>query len=152
MENAHEKLPHIGRLARYPYFAMMAEGHQRLLDAGFEALDASYSIIFQFIGDGSRMTDLASKGQTTKQNIKYLVDQLEEKGYVKRRQDANDKRAHIYYLTDKGHKYRNAGLKINNDIEEEWAAELGKKNMVTLKKLLFHLAGIIERKRKKLGS
>jgi DNA-binding MarR family transcriptional regulator len=141
-----ENLPHIGKLARSPYLAMMAEGHRRLAKAGFESLDASYSFVFQFIGQGSRITDIAKKANTQKQNIKYLIDQLEKIGYVIGEDDKSDKRARIYKLTDRGTAYRNKGLKINLEIEQEWALAIGKDKMLKIKELLFDLDKVIEEK------
>jgi len=146
MKNQKEELPHIGRLARYPYFGMMAEGHKRLAAEGFDLLDPSYSIVFQFIGDGARITDIAKKANSSKQNVKYLMDNMEDKGLIKGEADPVDKRAWIYMLTAKGLQYRTRGLEINREIEKEWATALGKDNMARLKDLLYKLSQVIEGK------
>ena len=135
---------HMGRLARYPYFAMMVEGERRMKALGLDELNPSYSIVFQFIGDGNRVTDMAISANTTKQNMKYLVDVLEKKGYVKRESDLTDGRAWIYKLSMKGKNYRKKGLAIIGEIEREWEAELGVRNYKLMKKLLQQLCSVIE--------
>ncbi|SFF40546.1 MarR family winged helix-turn-helix transcriptional regulator [Thermoflexibacter ruber] len=137
---------HIGRLVRNIYHAVLDESDKQLKAKGYPELDSSYSVVFQYIGEGARATEIASKGRTSKQNIKYLLDMMEKKGYVKRKQDLTDGRAWIFELTQLGKEYRNEGLKIIAEIEKQWAKALGKNEYIQLKKYLTVLNQIIEQK------
>ena len=127
-----ENKEHIGRLVRNIYNAVSDESHKVLSQKGYPDLDGSYSIVFQHIGDGARATDIAAKGRTSKQNVKYLLEVLEEKGLVRRKQDSTDGRAWIFELTRKGHDYRNDGLKVIAELEKKWADAIGEKKYVQL--------------------
>lgn len=126
MATIKDNYEHIGRLVRNIYNAVSDESHKVLSQKGHPELDGSYSIIFQHIGTGARATDIATKGRSSKQNVKYLLEALEKKGLVKRKQDATDGRAWIFELTSKGHDYRNAGLQIIADLEKRWSEAIGK--------------------------
>lgn len=125
---------HIGRLTRNIYFAVSEVSHNELTKLGYPELDSSYSIVFQNIGTGARATEIATKGKTTKQNVKYLLENLEEKGFVQRRQDPTDGRAWIFELTPKGFEYRKKGLEIIANLEKKWANQIGIERYERLKK------------------
>jgi DNA-binding MarR family transcriptional regulator len=132
-------LPHIGRLARTPYLEMMNKVYERLHELGFTDMNSYYSVVFQFIGDGARMTDMAKKASMTKQNMKYLLEHLENMGYVERFEDKTDRRAVLFRLTGKGISYRDKAYEVIADVELQWANEIGIENMIQLKKLLAQL-------------
>jgi DNA-binding MarR family transcriptional regulator len=55
----------------------------------------------------------------------YLVDHLERHGYVERRNAANDRRAALICLAERGWAQVRAALAIIADIEDEWTRTLG---------------------------
>jgi DNA-binding MarR family transcriptional regulator len=75
----------------------------------------------------------------TKQSMGYLVDYLEEHGYVERRADPSDRRASLIFLTDRGWAEVREALSIIAAIEAEWARRLGKRRMEQLRELLSEL-------------
>lgn len=81
----------------------------------------------------------ASRAQLTKQTMGYLVDYLEERGYVKRRPDPGDKRAKIVRLTDEGRELVGVARESMGRIEARWAELLGKERMEQLRELLKEL-------------
>lgn len=48
--------------------------------------------------------ELAGKFALSKSTLTYVLDSLEKKGLVERRQDKNDRRSYFVYLTQKGKK------------------------------------------------
>lgn len=134
---------HIGRLVRNIYLKIMEEPHQRLTELGFDELNGSYSIIFQNIGNGARPSEIAAKAQTTKQNVKYLLEVMEQKGFVRRKNDDQDGRAWLFKLTDKGALYQKKGLQIIESIEKEWAKKMGVEKYNRMKHDLMILNEII---------
>ena len=136
-------LPHIGRLARTPYIEMMNKVYERLHELGFTGMNSYYSVVFQFIGEGARMTDMAKKASMTKQNMKYLLEQLQNMGYVERFEDKTDRRAVLFRLTQKGISYRDKAYEVIGEVELQWANKIGIENMIQLKKLLVQLNDVI---------
>jgi DNA-binding MarR family transcriptional regulator len=74
--------------------------------------------------------------EITKQSMSYLVDYLEQRGYLERRPDPSDRRAALISLTDRGWEQVRASLRIIATIEEEWASGLGQPRMQQLRELL----------------
>ncbi len=136
-------MPHVARLARAPYTEMMRKVYERLQAMGFPDANPSYSIVYQLIGNGARLTDMAKGANLPKQNMKYLVEQLEKLGYVKRFEDETDRRAVLFRLTEKGISFRDTAYTVIAQVEQEWANGMGKQKMIELKKLLMQLNEVI---------
>ena len=59
--------------------------------------------IFQNLGpDGARIGELAERAKLTNQSVGYLVDYLEQHGYVERRPDPTNRQATLVCLTERG--------------------------------------------------
>jgi len=132
-------LPHIGRLARLPYIEMMRIQYQKMGELGLTELNQTHSVIFQTIGEGARLTQMAKKANLSKQNIKHLINSMEKLGFVESTQDPTDGRAIIYRLTTKGVNWRDQAYDIIGSIENKWAESIGVEKMIELKKLLIIL-------------
>jgi DNA-binding MarR family transcriptional regulator len=61
----------------------------------------------------------------TKQSMSALVYQLEESGYLKRKNDRRDARAVLFTLTTKGQTLRTKAQQINFEFEKKWEQVLG---------------------------
>jgi DNA-binding MarR family transcriptional regulator len=132
--------PNIGILLRDPVQEVVRRVSAGLVAAGFDDLRPAHTTVFQHIeADGSRLTDLAERAQITKQSMGYLVDYLEERGYLERRPDPRDRRAALICLTDRGWKQIRVALAIIASVEEEWEAKLGAQRMRQLRTLLTDL-------------
>src|SRR5213083_2923538 len=111
--------PNIGTLLRSPFQEVVNRVISGLADAGFEDIRPAHTAVFQHIeADGSRLTDLAQRAQITKQSMGYLVDYLEQRGYVERRPDPTDSRVTLICLTDRGWDQIRAALSIIAAIED----------------------------------
>jgi len=111
-----------------------------LAEAGFDDLRPAHTAVFQHIeAGGSRLTDLAERAQITKQSMGYLVDYLEQRGYLERRPDPSDRRAALICLTDRGWAQIHAALATIATLEQEWTHALGKQRMQQLRQLLTEL-------------
>src|SRR5438270_7665150 len=113
----HER-PNLGILLRDPFQEVVRRVSVGLAEAGFDDLRQAHTAVFQHIApDGSRLTDLAERAQITKQSMGYLVDYLEQRGYLERRPDPSDRRAALVCLTDRGWAQINAALAIIRTVE-----------------------------------
>jgi DNA-binding MarR family transcriptional regulator len=132
--------PNIGILFRDLGQEVVRRVTAGLADAGFDDIRPAHTAVFQHIeGDGSRLTDLAERAQITKQSMGYLVDYLEERGYLERRPDPNDRRVALICLTDRGWEQIRAALAIIASVENEWTRRLGKARMEQLRGALDEL-------------
>ena len=122
--------------------------HQRLAAAGYGDIRPHHGAVFGHLDPGGmRLTELAERAQTTKQLMSYLVDSLEERGYVERVPDPSDRRAKLVRFTARGLEAARAGSAIIYGIEEEWAHRVGEQHMRHLRSLLEHLARVIAQQR-----
>lgn len=82
--------------------------------------------------------------QITKQTAGYLVDQLENDGYVCRIPDPTDSRAKLIVIADRGRQARLVARKVQETIELEWANHLGEKASADLLSALTRLREITD--------
>ena len=135
----------IGVLLRTPNHAVISRIHSGLAHRGFDDLHPAHLTVFQNIeAEGSRTTKLAAKAQMTKQSMGYLVDYLEAHGYVRREPDPEDGRAKLVRMTERGWQVMDAAFAIVDELEAEWAAELGEERFQQLRDALGALFEIVE--------
>lgn len=85
---------------------------------------------------GSRLTDLARRAGMTPQAMGELVDELEDLGYVERRQDPADRRAKLITLTAQGRAAVEAGKETIVGLEERLTEILGERGHRQLRRML----------------
>lgn len=137
---SRDERPNVGILLRGPFQEIVRRIAQGLAEAGFDDIRPAHTTVFQHIkAEGSRLSELAEGAQITKQSMGYLVDYLEEHGYVERRADPSDRRASLIFLTERGWAEVREALRIIAAIEQDWARQLGKQRMEQLRELLTEL-------------
>jgi DNA-binding MarR family transcriptional regulator len=140
-------------LLRIPFQMMVNELHSRLTKLGYSDSPAAHTIISALLGtEGMRMSELAARTQTTKQVMNYLVNAVEESGYVERVPDPSDGRAKIVRLTASGLKAASDARDILFSIEREWSALYGEQEMGELRAHLERLVSIIGQRAKPAAS
>ena len=135
----------LAQLLRIPFQALVTELHERLAAAGFGDIRPIHTLIFAFVSsEGIRLHELVERMQSTKQNVNYLVNALEGMGYVERVPDPVDGRGKIVRLTKRGEANSLAGSTIIQNIEQEWADQLGEETMTQLRALLEQLVVMVQ--------
>ena len=129
----------LGALLRDPEMWIQARIQARMEAAGFGDMRPAHGKVFQFIGNGCRVTDLAERALITKQSMAELVAHLEARGYVERIPDPVDRRAKMIRLTKRGKSTLPVALATIREVEQEWEAILGRKRMALLRQLLIDL-------------
>lgn len=139
----------IGALLRVPFLTVVDCIYNGLIEAGFDDIPRAHLAVFRHIDEttGSRLIDLAEEAQISKQSMDYLVDYLEEHGYVVRVADAHDKRAKRIQLTERGQEVMRKAREITRGVEQEWATELGPERMSQLMSILKDLIALLEEQR-----
>src|SRR4051812_39605601 len=95
--------PLIGALLRMPLDVVQRRILERLQAHGFSDLVTAHFAVLRYPGPiGQRPVELAAEAGVSKQAMNYLLGQLEERGYVERRDDPDDVRSKRVYLTDRG--------------------------------------------------
>jgi DNA-binding MarR family transcriptional regulator len=134
----------IGLLLYLPYRAMENRVIDALREAGVELTVAQMKIAQRIGPDGTRLTDLAAQAQVTKQSAGFLVDQLEQQGYVERVPDPTDARARLVRFSTRGERMLPTAAAAVTEVEQEWAQFLGAERMDALREILTDLRTITD--------
>jgi DNA-binding MarR family transcriptional regulator len=135
----------IGLLLYLPYRFLENRVFTALAQAGYGDVTPAQARIFQRIGPaGTRLTELAEAAQVTKQTAGFLVDQLENAGYVERTPDPTDARARLVRITTRGAATIPISQAAIAAIEQEWANHLGEQRMAQLREALTRLREITD--------
>jgi len=103
----------------------------------FDDVRPAHMAIFQNLGpEGARIGELAERAKLTNQSVGYLVDYLEEHGYVERRPDPTNRRATLVCFTDRGWDEADACAKILGRLDEELTQRMGAERLEQLQALL----------------
>jgi DNA-binding MarR family transcriptional regulator len=143
--SSKDEHPNIGILLRKPFQEVVRRVSAGLAELGFDDIRPAHTAVFQHVdSDGTRLTDLAERAQISKQSMGYLVDYLEQHGYVERRADPTDRRSTLVFPTDRGWQQIRAALSVIATVEEEWTRRLGTRGMQQLRELLTELGATTE--------
>lgn len=134
-----------GLLLYIPYRWLENRVIDALATAGYDDITVAQMKIMQRIGpDGTRLTELAEQAQVTKQTAGFLVDQLEKAGWVERVPDPTDKRARLVRIAARGKQALPVASAAVSEVEAEWEAHLGKRDMTQLRRILARLRQITD--------
>ncbi|SDK10774.1 DNA-binding transcriptional regulator, MarR family [Lentzea albidocapillata subsp. violacea] len=115
-----------------------------VVNAGFEVTQAQARVLMRVGPEGTRLTELAEAAQVTKQTAGFLVDQLEQAGYLERVPDPTDGRARLVRVTEKA----KFAVPVANEemarMEAEWEQHIGKRRMAQLREALEMLGEITD--------
>ena len=126
----------LGTLMRTGYHRTMEYVQARLEQLGFDVRPA-HMAIFQNLGpEGARIGELAERAKLTNQSVGYLVDYLEEHGYVERRPDPTNRRATLVCFTERGWDEADACAKILDQLDKELTQRMGAERLEQLQALL----------------
>ena len=127
----------LGTLMRTGYHRTMEYVQARLEQLGFDDVRSAHMAIFQHLGpEGARIGELAERAKLTNQSVGYLVDYLEEHGYVERRPDPANRRATLVCFTERGWDEADACAKILDQLDEELTTRMGAERLEQLHALL----------------
>jgi DNA-binding MarR family transcriptional regulator len=124
---------------------LTTEATDRVFDAlaaaGYGDIGRAHEVVFEHIGPGgeARLTAIAESAGITKQSMGYLVDYLEERGYVTRVADPDDGRAKLVRLTARGWKAVRAAEGSMTATDREWEAKLGERDARAFRRILERL-------------
>lgn len=123
--------------------SMMAEFRRELEQTEFSDIRPTHGCVFRYVkGPGLRLTEIAERGNMTKQSAGEIVDDLVARGYVKRVPDPADRRAKLICLTERGEEAQAYGLELFAEIERRWAERFGAERIAALRETLEEIAAV----------
>jgi len=132
----------LARLLLEAFRALEREIEQGLRDRGIGELRPSQAAALLLVdrSGGTRLTELAQRGQVTRQAMMQLVDQLQGLGCVRRTADPSDARAKIVRLTAKGLRHRAEARRAMAAVEVRAKRQLGDRRYEALRAFLAQLS------------
>jgi DNA-binding MarR family transcriptional regulator len=133
----------LGRLLLEAHRALGAEMVSSLEERGYPDARPGHAALFMNIDrrSGTRLTVLAQRSRMTKQGMMLVVDDLEQRGYVRRVPDPEDARAKVVRLTARGRRYVAEARRTVAALEARARRELGDRRYEALRGALEELAG-----------
>ena len=136
--------PLIGALLRIPWEAVRHRMLERLHERGFGDFEPAHLNVFQYPGpNGARPSDLAAQLGMSKQALNYLLGELERLGYLERRADQTDRRSKRITLTRRGSSVVQTIREVVDEVERDWAQQLGSARFDELRSLLNDLNRLV---------
>jgi DNA-binding MarR family transcriptional regulator len=132
-------------MAQHPLFMDLLKGlywfdnalQSGLKKAGFDAVTRAQSLILLNIMVGeSRAARLASNLGVSRQAMSQMLAEMEKRGLIISKADAEDKRAQIVTFSGDSKDIRNEALRILARLERELEQRIGAKNVMALRKAL----------------
>ncbi len=134
-----QRPPYVGALLR----VSLMEVRRRLLRAlarrGYKDISAAHLVAFSYpFPDGVKPSELATRGNQSKQAINHMLADLEATGFVVRKPSENGGRRRVY-LTARGKKVVEICQQEMIALQKDWSAQVGKKEFEMFLKVLRHM-------------
>ena len=135
--------PDLSRLLLEASRALGAEMVADLDERGFPDARPGHAAVLLHIDrrSGTRLVDLARRARMSKQGMMLLVDDLENRGYVRRVPDPEDGRAKVVRLTARGRRYAAEARRVVAAVEARTRRDLGERRYESLRSSLEELVG-----------
>jgi DNA-binding MarR family transcriptional regulator len=135
--------PDLARLLLEAHRMLAGEVVASMSERGYPDARAAHAAVALSIDRraGTRLTELATRARMTKQGMMLLVDDLENRGFVRRVPDPEDGRAKVVRLTAKGRTYVAETRRALQAVEGRARRGLGTRRYDQLRGSLEWLAG-----------
>jgi DNA-binding MarR family transcriptional regulator len=119
---------------REAYAVLNALVPARLVAHGFADFRPAHSSVFEHLEDtGTTVSALADRAAMTKQAMAELVAHLEERGYVVRVPDPDDRRAKLVLPTDRGREVYHVARGLVPEVHARISTLIGKQRLEQLR-------------------
>lgn len=130
-------------LLEYALDAMLEEFRGELAQSEFSDIRPAHGCVFRYMSKrGLRLTEIAERGNMTKQSAGEVVDYLVARGYVERFPDPDDRRAKLVRLTERGEAAQAYGFRLLAEIEKRWGERYGAERIAGLRAMLEEIAAV----------
>jgi DNA-binding MarR family transcriptional regulator len=130
-------------LLEFAFDAFIEEFRDELERSEFSDIRLAHGCVFRYMKEqGLRLTEIAERGNMTKQSAGEVVDDLAARGYVERVPDPDDRRAKLVRLTERGEAAQAAGFRLLAEIEKRWGERYGTERIAGLRVTLEEIAAV----------
>lgn len=135
--------PDLARLLLEAHRVLGAELASAMAERGYPDARPGHAAVFLHIDrrSGTRLTELARRARMTKQGMMLLVDDLEQRGYVRRVPDPEDARAKIVRLTARGRRFVAEARRASVAVEAALRRDIGDRLYGSLRDTLEQIVG-----------
>lgn len=128
MSSRPQAEPPLARLFAMAFRDLLDGLHERLVLKGWLDVRPPYGVVLLAARDRpTTATELAALMGVSKQATSKLVDAMVDAGYVERQVGVDDARQRAVSLTPRGAELLSAVEEIYEELEAEWAAEIGER-------------------------
>lgn len=132
--------PYVGALLRLCWRRVRDRIQDVIRAQGFTDLNEAHFAVFSYpLPEAVRPSELARRMGMSRQAANHLIRQMEALGYLERRSGAGGERR-LVYLTERGSKVGDAIFACLQDLEAEWAEEIGPERFADFMAVLRTLA------------
>jgi DNA-binding MarR family transcriptional regulator len=118
-----------GVLLNLAFGAFKGALHEHLAMKGFDDLGPSFGYVFRLLDNRPQnLRQLADALQITPQGALKIVNDMVEKGYLRRREDEKDARSKLLLLTPRATTAMEAARRFHAQFEHELASRIGQKH------------------------
>ncbi len=130
-------------LLDFAFDALIEEFLEELQRSEFDDIRLVHGCVFRHMREsGLRLTEIAERGNMTKQSAGEVVDDLVARGYVERVPDPDDRRAKIVRFTERGEAAQSYGFHLLAEIEKRWGERYGAERIAGLRATLEGIAAV----------
>ncbi len=116
--------------------------NEELAAQGYPNLRPAHGYAVLAVGpDGATTSQLGAQLGITKQAAAKLASQLERDGYLRRVDHPSDGRAQLLLRTERGEELLQAAVKAQDQIERDWAREIGEEKIHAMRSALESVLG-----------
>jgi DNA-binding MarR family transcriptional regulator len=124
----------LARLLAMAYRHLIDGLHARLVERGYTDVRPAYGYVLLAVRQSPTTgADIALLLGVTKQAASKLIDTMEAGGYVERQPHDEDARAKSIAITARGRRFLATVESIYEELEEQWAAVVGRKRLESLR-------------------
>ena len=128
-----ERTP-LARLFGMAVRSLVDDLHLRMADHGYTDIRPAFGFVLNMVREGgATVVGIAELLGVTKQAASKIVDSMEDAGLVHRAPHGEDGRSKLVVLTDEGRKFLRTAESIYADLEEDWAAVIGRSHVDTMR-------------------
>jgi DNA-binding MarR family transcriptional regulator len=130
-------------LLEFAFDAIIEEFLEELRESEFSDLRLVHGCVFRYMKErGLRLTEIAERGNMTKQSAGEVVDDLVVLGYVERVPDPDDRRAKLVLFTGRGEEAQSYAFRVLAEIQERWGERFGAERIAGLRTTLEAIAAV----------
>ena len=149
-----KKISHIGSLLKKIYRFYAAELLDSLQKRGFTDLRPSFLEVLLYVCEyeGPTIKQIGMGLDLKKQTMTSHLNELEKRGYIKRKVNSTDKREQNIFLTEYGEKFKLTLFECTDELEKNYSLIVGEVELDRVELLLRNLHSKLTHKPEAQGS